>query len=185
MCLCSVCAFSTNTVSQCYSRFRPSRRCIRKESPAVSSPDYVRTSVNHTHKMEHWRTVATFVNYFTTFHSTPSGQFPKHLIILLPWFCYVSQGSWQRVRHENLLSVLNTGFKAMFQYMPVRFNIIIKHITRRVVFLSLFCSCVCYIVVWLNIRRVTVKDVIIFTVRISVNWYKGRRVCRIFKHIKI
>ena len=126
--------------------FRPSRRCVRKESPAVFSADYVRASLNHTHKMEHRRTVVNFVNYSTIFHSTPGGHFPKQLIILLLGYCYVSQGSWQRVRHENLLSVWNSGFNAMFQYMPVRFNIIITHITRRIVFLLLFCSCVCYIV---------------------------------------
>lgn len=172
MCLCGVRAFSTNTVSQCYSCFRISRRCVRKESTAVFSSDYVRTSVNHTHKMEHRRSVATFVNYFTTFHSTPSGQFSEYLIALLLWYCYVSQGSWQRVRHDNLLPVWNTGFKAMFQYMPVRFNIIITHITRMVVFLPLFCSCVCYIAVWLNSRTVTVKYMTVFTVRISVKWLK-------------
>jgi hypothetical protein len=139
--------------------FRPSRRCFRKESPAVFSSDYARASVNHTHththtpKMENRRTVAKFVNYFTIFHSTPGGQFSEHLIILLLWYCYVSQGSWQSVRQENLLSVWNTGFNAMFQYMSVSFNIIITHITRKVVFLSLFCSCVCYIVAWLSSRR--------------------------------
>jgi len=33
-------------------------------------------------------------------------------------------------------------------------------------------------------KTATVKDMTIFTVRISVNWYKGRRVFRIFKQLK-
>jgi hypothetical protein len=33
-------------------------------------------------------------------------------------------------------------------------------------------------------KTATVKDVTIFTVRISVNWYKGRRVFPIFKQLK-